>query len=514
MTDLARRSMLAGGIALGATASWGPAVARLDSDGLRVSTRLGPIQGVMEDGVRVFKGVRYAQSERFRASWPVKPWSGVYNATRFGATAVQETRDTMRPGPMSEDCLFLNVWAPKTPGPHPVMVWLHGGGNRGGAGDQDAYNCYAFARDGVVGVTLNWRLASFGFVEMGHVLPQYAGSGNNALRDIILALRWVQANIADFGGDPSRVTLAGCLAGSRNVMALLSSPESKGLFHRAIAISTGAHTYHTPQSARTIANLVIDVAGGDPKTLTTMPAPDLVKAQALATSLSGNAASWRSTVDGELLPQAPIEMFKAGTGRDIPLLFGTVRDEATSLVADEAWKKPFPLSSKELQLFDLATLNDLDLRYQRALPDMKPLARRFRLIMGAQYWISCLRLAAARAALGAETYMYRFDRALTEGKYAGYTVSGMDVPYQFETLGRGEVVTTGAKNAPQDYPFSRTIHTAFVNFIKGGTPSAPGLPAWPSYALATRAPMILDYRSRIEHDPLKEERVLWSDVLV
>ncbi len=199
---------------------------------------------------------------------------------------------------------------------------------------------------GVVAVTLNWRLASFGFLELGHVLPAYAGSGNNALRDILLALRWVKANIADYGGDPSRVTFAGGLAGSRNVMALLSSPESRGLFHRAIAISTGAHTYHTPETARTMADLVIDVAGGDPKTLLTMPAADLVKAQAMATSLSGNAASWRSTVDGKLLPHAPMDMFKAGAGRDIPLLFGTVRDEAPSLVADEAWKTPFPISSR------------------------------------------------------------------------------------------------------------------------------------------------------------------------
>ncbi len=144
---------------------------------------------------------------------------------------------------------------------------------------------------------------------------------------------------------------------------------------------------------------------------------------------------------------------------------------------------------------------------------MKPLDRRFRLIMGDQYWISCLRLAEARAALGAETHMYRFDRVLTEGKYAGYTISGMDIPYQFETLGRGEVVTTEAKNIPEDYPLSRTIHAAFVNFIKGGPPSAPGLPPWPSYDLKRRATMIFNYQSRIEDDPLKEERVLWSDAL-
>jgi para-nitrobenzyl esterase len=109
--------------------------------------------------------------------------------------------------------------------------------------------------------------------------------------------------------------------------------------------------------------------------------------------------------------------------------------------------------------------------------------------------------------------MYRFDRVLTEGKYAGYTISGMDMPYQFETLGRGEVVPTEGKNKSEDFALSRMIHTSFVNFIKGGAPSAAGLPAWPTYDLPRRATMILNYQSKIENDPLKEERVLWNDYL-
>ncbi|MEJ0023425.1 MAG: carboxylesterase family protein [Alphaproteobacteria bacterium] len=515
MTDHTRRSVIAGSLALGAVSA--PALAKPNSSGLLLSTRLGRVQGVSEDGVRVFKGIRYATAERFRAPRMVQPWKGIYDATKFGAAAMQNPANgagLLPTTPMSEDCLFLNIWAPTTPGPHPVMVWLHPSGNVGGSGALEAYNSHAFARDGVVGVTINWRLGSFGFLELGHVLPEYAGSGNNGLRDAIMALRWVQANIADYGGDPTRVTLGGGLGGSRNVMALLASPESEGLFHRAMAISTGAHLCHTPEAARTMANLTIDASGGDPRTLLTMPAADVIKAQGISWSLFQNAAPFRSMVDGKLLPKLPADMFRTGAGRQIPLLFGTVHDEAPSITPDAAWKKPFPIAAEDLQLPDVATINDIDLRYQRVFPNMKPLDRRFRLVNGNHYWISCLRAAEARAANKAETYMYRFDRVLTEGKYTGYTISGMDMPYQFETLGRGEVVPTeGAKFTPADFALSRTIHTSFVNFIKGGPPSAPGLPAWPTYDLPRRATMILNHQSKVEDDPLKEERMLWSDFL-
>ncbi|MEJ0023426.1 MAG: carboxylesterase family protein [Alphaproteobacteria bacterium] len=514
MTDQTRRAVIAGGLALSAVAA-PPALAKSNTTGLLLSTSLGRVQGVKEDGVRVFKGIRYATAERYRAPQPVKPWKGVYSATKFGPRAMQEPvqhepSDAM---PMSEDCLFLNVWAPTTRGPHPVMVWLHPGGNNVGSGALEPYNCHAYARDGVVGVTINWRLGSFGFMELGHALPEYAGSGNNALRDIITALRWVKDNIADYGGDPDRVTLAGGLGGSRNVMALLASPESEGLFHRAIAMSTGP-LGHTPESARTIANLMIDLCGGDAKALLTMPVADLVRVQPRAWNLFINSAPWRPIVDGKLLPQSPADMFRAGAGRQIPLLFGSCRDESPSITVDEAWKKPFPIGAEEMYLLDMATINDIDLRYQRALPNITPLDRRFKLVMGDHYWIPCLRAAEARATHNAETYMYRFDRVLTEGKYAGYTISGMDMVYQFETVGRGEVVPTeGAKNKPADFVLARTIHNAFVTFIKGGPPSAAGLPAWPTYDLPRRATMLLNYQSRIEDDPLKEERVLWHDVL-
>ena len=154
---------------------------------------------------------------------------------------------------------------------------------------------------------------------------------------------------------------------------------------------------------------------------------------------------------------------------------------------------------------------DVDLRYQRAFPKMTPLDRRRALVTAEEYWISCIRVGEARAKLGAATYMFRSDRILKTGQYAGYCPSGSDIPIVFDTLDKGEVVGTGATVTAEDQVLATAAHAAWVNFVKTGAPSSPGLPAWPRYEPGSRQTMILGYQPRVESDPLRDERVLWAD---
>jgi para-nitrobenzyl esterase len=400
-----------------------------------------------------------------------------------------------------------------------VLFWMHAGGNNGGNGSIGAYNGWAFARDEVVLVTINWRIGMMGFLELGEHLPEYAGSGNNALRDHIAALTWVRDNIAAFGGDPTNVTLGGVLGGARNVVALLATPRAEGLFHKCIAQSTGGFTYHTPYESRRVARLGVDAHTGDAKDLLTATPAELVVATSKARWSYSNNTPWRPHCDGSLVPLPPVQAYAAGASKDIPLLVGMNRDESPSnLPADFTMQKIFPINSNELQAMDMTSLNSIDFRYQRAFPNLSPLDRRYRLITGEEYIIPTLRMLDARIAAGAApTYLFRFDNALTAGRYKGYTISGLDVHYQFETLGidgKQEVVETEGVFSDEDQALARSVHTAWVNFVKTGKPTAPGLPDWTPYDSERRQTMLLNHQSQVADDPWKDERVLWHDVFV
>lgn len=177
---------------------------------------------------------------RFKAPRALPPWRGNRDAFDFGSASLQACAALKT----SEDCLYLNVWAPNRPGPHPVYVFIHGGGNLEGATATPVLDGENLARKGMVVVTIGYRVGALGFLELGALLGDaYAGSGNNGLRDQAMALAWVRNNIAAFGGDPDRITLGGQSAGAKDVMALIAMPETRGLFHRAICASGGGHTY-------------------------------------------------------------------------------------------------------------------------------------------------------------------------------------------------------------------------------------------------------------------------------
>jgi para-nitrobenzyl esterase len=513
--DPTRRAVMAGAVAVAAS----PALAQT-AQPLEVAVRQGRVRGAMEDGVRAFKGVPYARPPvgplRFRAPQPPQAWSGVRETTQFSAMPLQGAGggdgipNATTP---DEDCLYLNVWAPTTPGPHPVLIFCYGGGNNGGGGSTPVYNGSRFARDGVIAITFNYRVGALGWVELGPHIPALAGSGNNALKDIIACLTWVRDNIAAFGGDPRQVTLGGVLAGSKNVMSILACPAASGLVHRAIIMSTSAHTTQTPAEAETVARMLIAAHTGKAADLLTATPQEILAAQRKVLNGFNRNSAFRTVIDGKLMPRPIMDAFRAGASRNVPLLIGTTRDESASTLPRDATEKPFPINQMELNSLDLSQINVMDLRYQRAFPQMSALQRRRKLIHGEEYWISCIRVGEVRGRLSAPTYMYRSDRVLTSGQYAGYAPSGSDIPLAFDTLDKGEVVATGAAITADDRSLAGTAHMAWVNFIKSGTPSAPGLPAWPRYESGRRQVMILGYQPRVEADPLGNERVLWDDFL-
>jgi len=308
----------------------------------------GAVRGRVESGVAAFLGIAYAAppfgANRMRPPQPVQAWEGERDATAFGPTAPkgdyppQYARlfpEVVIPG---EDCLNLNVWTPDVNAAGlPVLVWIHGGSFMNGSGSVGAYDGTAFARDGVVCVTINYRLGAEGFLFLDD------GVANLGLLDQLAALQWVQGNIAAFGGDPGRVTVAGESAGAMSVTTLLSMPLASGLFGQAIAQSgAGAHTL-TKDEGLMVGGYLAEALGvaADRDAIKAVPLETLVRAASdlvVEVQTMPDPARWGQlvlsllpfapTVDGSVLPAAPLASFGAGQGGNVRLLIGSNRDEA------------------------------------------------------------------------------------------------------------------------------------------------------------------------------------------
>ncbi len=317
----------------------------------------GAVRGISEGGIARFLGIPYAaaplREHRLRRPAPVVPWDGVRDATEYGPTVPKgdypPQYQQLFPEQVIEgdDCLNLNVWAPAD-APHggtlPVLVWIHGGSFMNGSGSVTAYDGTAFARDGIVCVTVNYRLGADGFLFTDADLG--TGTANVGLQDQVAALRWVRDNIAAFGGDPSRVTVAGESAGAMSVTTLLAMPSAAGLFARAITQSGAAAHTLTPEIGTAVARTLAETLGVEPTreaiaavdldtavkaasdlVASIQTAPDPEKWGALALSL----LPFAPVVDGEVLPRHPLDAFAGGASRDVRCWSGpTARRRACS----------------------------------------------------------------------------------------------------------------------------------------------------------------------------------------
>jgi len=454
-----------------------------------VRLRDGMVRGRVEAGVISFLGIPYAAPpfgpNRMLPPQPVPAWAGERDATAFGPTVPKGDYppqyqplfpEVVIPG---EDCLNLNVWTPDaSAGGLPVLVWIHGGSFMNGSGSVGAYDGAAFARDGVVCVTINYRLAAEGFLFLGD------GIANLGLLDQLAALRWVQENIAAFGGNPGRVTVAGESAGAMSVTTLLSMPLAAGLFGQAIAQSgAGAHTL-TADEGRMVAGYLAEALGvpADRDSIKAVPLDKLVQAASdlvVEVQTTPDPARWGQltlsllpfapTVDGSVLPAAPLASFAAGQGGNVPLLIGSNRDEA----------RLFLVAAGTIDLIDEPTLaavagayglsgEALDV-YRAGRAGASPGDLLAALITDWFFRIPPIRVAEARTAAGAsDTWMYRFDHPDPRDNYRFGACHAAEIPFVFDTAIRAELrPLIGDAPSPA---VADLAHRVWVDFITSGDP--------------------------------------------
>ncbi|MFB8101553.1 MULTISPECIES: carboxylesterase/lipase family protein [unclassified Streptomyces] len=442
----------------------------------------GTVRGAVERGVAVFRGIPYAAApvgaRRFRAPEPPEPWEGVRDALTFGPTAPKRPYapplDRLLPDPAvaGEEWLNLNVWTPSLPpGAEglPVLVWIHGGSLVHGSSAVPVYDGAAFARDGVVLVSVNYRLGVEGF----GLFPD--APANRGLLDQLAALEWVRDNIAGFGGDPDRVTVAGESAGAVSIAALLATDRAAGLFRRAV-LQSGAPAALTPEAARGTTELIAERLGV-PATAAALAAVDpeaLLTAQTEVTS-GGNPLTGRNSfqlvVDGELLIQDPADALRAGGAAGIDLLMGTNTEEY------RLWFVPGGLTERlsrlklRLALLKFKVPNATARTYRANRPDATPGEILGALATDLLLRVPLNRLADARAGAPGSTYVYEFGWPSPVQRLGA--CHALELGFVFDTLAHPDTVALTGPDAPQE--LADAMHRAWVDFATTG---APGWPSW------------------------------------
>lgn len=505
-----RRQFVVGSAATMAWTRWAHAAEAAAASGLEVEAPCGALRGELREGVRVFRGVPFAEPPvgrlRFHPPRRMKRWSGVREATKFAAAPVQPDAKEVA---QSEDCLYLNVWAPENVSkPLPVFVWIHGGGFTGGYSFESMYDGAGFARDGVVCVTIAYRLGALGFLDMAPLLGgSYAGSANNALRDVIAALEWVQRNIAAFGGDPQRVTVGGESAGAKLTDLLMGVPEAEPLFAQMISESGGAERIWPRPRAEEIARgfgamwsakkgrTIGELKDADPHAI--------IEVQQRLMREWPAHFPLRAEIDGKLIRQAPLMTIREGSTHGKRLLLGTNRDESAMFLGPHPAKDP---AAKDLGNMTVEEFRPIAQRYAEFYPEMDPETRRIRSVTAEEYWLPSVRVAEAHVTGGGTAFVYRLDYREPGGRYPGLAFHSLDVRFVWEHLAKVNV-------SDDDRRFARAVHRAWVAFIKGEAPQADGLPEWPEYTLKTRSTMLLDRVSRVQDGPQAEELAAWRGKL-
>lgn len=464
------------------------------ADPLTVKTAQGRVHGktINDSKVNAFLGIPYAAPPVGELRWkdpqPPAKWKGTRDATQYGHHCAQNhVFDDMvfqDSGP-SEDCLYLNVYAPANSTKKsklPVMFWIHGGGYSGGSGDEPRHNGDFLPLKGVVLVTINYRLGVFGFLVTKGMAKEGNGSaGNWGLLDMVAALRWVNSNIANFGGDPHNVTIFGESAGSFAVSTLMASPLAQGLFQKAIGESGAAF----PSALSLGGDSVAEAAKRGDAWMDTLGVKTLAELREVPTDKILEAArkpgvnGFSPDVDGRLLTEPVAETYSQGKQAHVPLLAGWNADEGSFFamrgMTAEQWKQMAHSMFKDRA--------DEFLKFYPANTDAQALRSAIDygsdafIAFGTWKWIE-----AQRKTGGEPVYRYHFELAATPSKFhpGTFAFHSDDIEYVFGTLD----TRPGWDVRPEDRKLSEAMMSYWTNFAKTGNPNGPGLPEWPQYTEA------------------------------
>jgi para-nitrobenzyl esterase len=510
----------------------------------QVQTSNGILEGVNSSGIKIFKGIPFAKppvgSLRWREPQPVESWKGIRKADKFGPRAMQLplfSDMVFRSDGLSEDCLYLNIWTPAKSSNErlPVLVYFFGGGFVAGDGSEFRYEGESMARNGIVAITVNQRLGVFGFMAHPDLSKEssYHGSGNYGLMDQAAALKWIQKNIASFGGDPKKVTIAGESAGSYSVSAQMASPLSKNLIAGAIAESGSLLSFNPTTSladAEKIGAAFANRVGA--KSLAELRA---IPAQQLLDETSKPESSrFPVNVDGYFFPKSPEEIFSSGEQAHVPLLVGWNSEEGNyrSVIGEEkatvenyikgVKRMVGDEASEILQIYKAST----DAEVEQAGTDLAS-----DMFIGFSTW----KLSDLQSRTGGRPvyrYLYSRPRPLTKEQSARLLLGQTDGSLPKDTLASAirKQATLGAGHSieieyamgnlptnrvydwqPEDFKISEIMQGFFINFIKTGNPNGTGLPQWPSLQQGKPASVMQINVNTMAETEKNRERYLYLD---
>jgi para-nitrobenzyl esterase len=462
-----------------------------------VQSPAGDLSGVTADGIRAFKGVPYAVPPVGQGRWrpPVAAprWNGVRDARDFGPACVQPTPRVQTIyssdlGRTSEDCLTLNIWAPTDAQKAPVIVWIHGGALVAGSSRETLYDGARLASEGVVVVSINYRLGVLGYLAHPALSAESPEglSGNYGLMDQIEALRWVQRNIAAFGGDPQNVTIAGESAGGLSVVYLMASPPARGLFAKAIAqsaymISTPelkTARYGAPSAEEAGARLARTLQAPSARVLRSMDAQTLTDAAALA------GFSPFAVVDGQILPRQLVDVFDHGEQAPVPILAGFNSGEIRSL---KMLAPPTPSSPAEYERIIRERYGDLAEAFLTLYPASDMAESILATTRDALYGWTSERLVRSQTALGRPSFLYYFDHGYPAADTAGlHGFHASELPYMFGRLNRTPPLWPKIPDTAQETALSDVMVAYWTTFARSGAPGQAAGVTWPSYGEGRR----------------------------